>query len=168
MALAGGALALLLLLSTQGWVETVVQPAPGGPSVREVVPGAAGAPWGPAAALLGLAAAAVALVLPRRWPRLLTALTAVVALAAALTVTLGTPPVTAGQLVRSSTPTAWAWAGVLVAGAATCAALLALVLPAGRRRPRPDAGRTPAERARREAAEQWRRLSEGEDPTGGA
>ncbi|WP_122261062.1 Trp biosynthesis-associated membrane protein [Ornithinimicrobium cerasi] len=169
--LAAGALALFLLVTTQQWVVAVVEPAPGAPSVRTSTTGAAAVAWGPAAALVGLASAAAsgAARTTGRWPRLVVAAAGAVAAAAAVRVTLDPTGVLTGAEVVSARTTAWAWSAAVLAPAATATALWSPRAPSrgpAGRPPGPDD--TPAERDRRAASEQWRMLSEGGDPTGGA
>ncbi|SOC54558.1 Trp biosynthesis-associated membrane protein [Ornithinimicrobium cerasi] len=167
--LAAGALALFLLVTTQEWVVAVVEPAPGAPSVRTSRTGAAAVAWGPAAALIGLASAAAsgAARTTGRWPSLVVAATGAVAAAAAVRVTLDPAGVLAGAEVVTARATAWAWAAAVLAPAATATALWSLRAPSRAPARRPP-GDTPAERDRRAASEQWRMLSEGDDPTRGA
>lgn len=162
------ALALFVLLATQEWVVAVVEAAPGAPRSAVRVTADAAVPWGPAAGLLGLPAGLLASARGRAWARLVLLAASATALASAVWV-LARPAavVGAGDVVSVET-TAWAWAGSSSAALATVAAATSLAArppvrdPAAR-----NVSATAAEQGRREAADQWRSLSEGQDPTSG-
>lgn len=180
---------LLLLATTQPWVRTVVEVAEGAPRSRGSVVGADLVPWLAPVTLAG-ALAVVAGLAGLRGARGVAALTAP---AVAAGVTLGVlgatggegPGAVTGGAVVSATSTGWLWVAVLAA-VVTCLGTLPVVRPG--RRPTPRPGRAAAressaagpagvgrelpgpagddaESERRQAAADWRDLTEGRDPT---
>lgn len=155
---------LLMLSTTQPWASTVTELAPGTPRWREGVTGSALVPWlAPVAAVGALTlVAGLARFAWGRWAALL-ALAATVAGSALGLVRAGE---TAATTV-SSRPTAWPW----IALGAAVVALLATALwrPSRARRGGGDGRRAAPARAaweeeRRQAAQDWRAVSEGEEP----
>ncbi|GAA1182556.1 hypothetical protein GCM10009584_25800 [Ornithinimicrobium humiphilum] len=174
---------LVLLASTQPWVGTVTEAAPGAPRTRGALGAAEIVPW-LAPATLVCAAALVAGLAGLRAARPVAALAGVAvaagAVLAAATSTAGAPGVV------SAARTGWLWAAV-VSGLLAAVGTLLWLAPsrAGRRddasprrtdgspgdamrAPGPGERHTPAPEAeleRRRDAEDWRALSEGRDPT---
>jgi hypothetical protein len=161
---------LLLLATTQPWVVTVTEVAPGAPRSRDELGAAELVPWlAPVALVTGLAV--VGALSGLRWAGALAAVASLAVLGgtvlAAAVVVTASGPLAAARTVAAA-PTAWLWVG----GAGALAMSLGTLLGwHGPRRERSGA-RSPArqdphgvEARRRRDAAQWQDLSEGRDPT---
>ena len=156
-------LGLLLLATTQPWVELVVAAAPGLPGrPQERGPG----PWVAAVSLAGVVALLLALLRPLPLLRAV-AVVATVGVAAGMARLGLVAPEASGELLERSR-TGW-YAVALVCALLTPALLLgaeALARRVGeRRRPARPAPPHPDERTRRQEAQLWADLSLGRDPT---
>ncbi len=163
-------LGLLLLATTQPWVRTVTEVAPGAPRTRGAVGASELVPWLAPVALV----AALALVLALARVRVagpVAVAAALATLAGAGTGALGATA-SSGAAVVSADRTGWLWVGCAAALLAAAGALLwwrgpdPAVRPRSPRPPRDD-DPDGTEAVRRRDAQDWRDLSEGRDPTQG-
>lgn len=172
---------VLLLSTTQPWVRTVTELAPGAPRTRGAVGALELVPWLAPVALVAALAVTAGLV-GLRWARPVGVLAAVAAAAGAGTgvvraVTASGPVASPGPAVVEASTTGWLWAGT-AAAVITLAGVLrwaggatpALTGPSPRGAGRPPAGDRDdpdgTEARRRQDARTWEELSDGRDPTG--
>ncbi|MGD8149083.1 Trp biosynthesis-associated membrane protein [Ornithinimicrobium sp. Y1694] len=171
---------LFLLAATQPWLSTVVEAAPGAPRVRERHTGSSVLPWGGAAALLATVATLAGLGLPRgrAFTAGLTAIASVATLSSVLLATSGAVELDSMAGVVSSSRLGWVWVALVGAVVQLLGAMGLLRIVGSRPAPQagsdlagasaqPPANLPEAELRRRQAADQWSRLSAGEDPTDG-
>lgn len=167
-------LGLLLLATTQPWVRTVTELAPGAPRSRGAVDGAEVVPWLVAVALVAAVALLLRLARVRAaGPVVLLACAGVLAGAAAGALA-GVDP-RRGEGVVSAVATGWLWVGCAAAVLGAVAGGLAVLGPRAPARrvgeqtgaPGPGADPDGSEARRRRDARDWRDLTEGRDPTQG-
>jgi hypothetical protein len=170
--------AVLLLATSQPWVRTVREVAPGAPRARGEVGALELVPWlAPVAVVAGVAV--LAGLAGMRWARPVAAVAAVAALVGTSAAVLGAGGAGsgAGGAVVDASATGWLWVGAAAAtllgpatvGWATVRPGRAGGPPSRVAAPGAAAGQDPdgSEARRRQEAQDWRDLSDGHDPTDG-